>query len=148
MEDEIELTNQNSNSNLLNDNSVRSENEERDTNRLYDSIIYNSCTYSNQGKDGVFVSTPVLEGIQRPMFCGTEDHYTGIVRGKYDMIKVTTLILYARDDPILITIIYLIFSSYLTPDQKSLDSLKQIHFRCCATFVIRQSNERLGYLNF
>ena len=43
----------------------------------------------------------MLEGIQRPMFCGTEDHYTGIVRGKYDMIKVTTLILYARDDPIL-----------------------------------------------
>ena len=33
MEDEIELTNQNSNSNLLNDNSVRSENEERYTNQ-------------------------------------------------------------------------------------------------------------------
>ena len=83
------------------DSLLRAINEERDTNKLYDSIIYNSCTYSNQGKDGVFVSKPVLEGIQRPMFCGTEDHYTGIVRGKYDMIKVTTLILYARDDPIL-----------------------------------------------
>eukprot|EP00943_MAST-04B_sp_MAST-4B-sp1_P009726 g9726.t1 len=75
--------------------------EEKDTNRLYDSIIYNSCTYSNQGKPGVFVSKPTLQGIERPMFCGTEDHYTGLVRGKYHMIKVTTLILHAKDDPIL-----------------------------------------------
>ena len=80
---------------------LKSINEEVNTNRLYDSIIYNSCTYSNQGKDGIVVSKPILRGIERPMFCGTEDHYTGLVIGKFDMIGVTTLIIHAEDDPIL-----------------------------------------------
>mmetsp|Transcript_128 Transcript_128/g.247 ORF Transcript_128/g.247 Transcript_128/m.247 type:complete len:538 (-) Transcript_128:55-1668(-) len=70
--------------------------------RLYDRTIFNSITYSSQGAPGVVVSKPETRGRDRPMFVGTEDHYLGVAKGKWDKIGVTTMVMHAHDDPILL----------------------------------------------
>jgi|EP00945_MAST-04E_sp_MAST-4E-sp1_P003485 uncharacterized protein len=75
--------------------------EETETDNLYDRCIFNSVTYSCKNHPGVNVTQTSLRGKERPKFLGTEDHYAGAVAGKWDRIKVTTLLLHAHDDPVL-----------------------------------------------
>jgi predicted alpha/beta-fold hydrolase len=76
--------------------------EEVDCDNLYDRCIFNSVTYSCQNAPGVAVTQTTLNGKERPKFLGTEDHYAGAVKDKWDKIRVTTLLIHAMDDPILL----------------------------------------------